>query len=93
MMAKFTFDAIRSELQYIVTVEGIPANQVQGVSIHRSVADQPGPVVFRLLEPGRSSGSGLLTLTAPDREAFEASRLYLALYTRDGVVQRMQLSR
>lgn len=93
MTAKFTFDAIRSELQYTVTVEGISASQVQGVSIHRSVADQPGPVVFRLLEPGRNMESGTLTLAAPEREALEASRLYVVLYTRDGAVQRLQIRR
>lgn len=79
--ARLTYDAPRNQLSYEVRITGVPADQVLAVVLRSGTADQPGPVVHRLVGPGATTGSGVIPLTGMDREMLLEGRLVLAVFT------------
>lgn len=82
--ARFTYNALRSELSYDVRVSGAPAEQVLAVVLRSGNADQPGPIVHRLAGPSMTAGSGTIPLTGVDRDSLLAGRLLLAAFFAGG---------
>ena len=82
LRARFSFDLLRSELSYDVRASGFRAEEILGVSIHRGASGANGTIIERLLERHALSGSGMIQLSAVDREALNKGALYLNLLTR-----------
>jgi Asp-tRNA(Asn)/Glu-tRNA(Gln) amidotransferase A subunit family amidase len=82
--ARFAYNTARSELSYDVRVTGAPAEQVLAVVLRSGSAEQPGPIMQRLVGPGITTGSGTISLTGADRDQLLAERLSLAAFFADG---------
>jgi hypothetical protein len=90
-----TFDRTTGALRYDARIQGLPAtDEVLGLTLQRSDAGKPGPIVAHVLAPTHVSATGTLTLRGRDREDFAAGTLYLHLYTRQAPlgVGRTQLT-
>ena len=84
---RFTYDAPRGELGYVVQVTGGPADQVHGLVLREGTADMPGPIVYRLSGPGVTTASGTIPLTGMDRERLVRGRLLLSVLTTSRLAQ------
>ena len=80
--ARFFFDTPTGALTYDVTVSGVDAADIHGVTLHRGQADEVGPILYRLAAPGEPTVTGTVMLKAGERDALLAGRLYVSLYTR-----------
>lgn len=87
--ARFAWNPATRQLRYAVTVYGARDDDVLSAHLHRGAPGEVGPVVLVLSTAGgdtaRASGtraSGTLTLTAAERDAFEAGDLYFDVHTR-----------
>jgi len=78
------FDWSTGTLAYDLEVAGVPASEVLGVYLHRGSLDSLGPVIHRLMEGSRITGSGEVSLGVVDRAAFASGELYLQMLTRAG---------
>jgi hypothetical protein len=80
--ARLTFDALRSELRYDVRIAAGQVARSQGVALRRT---DPGEgrrrIGHRLLGPGMTAATGVLTLTDIDRRALAEGRLALVQVT------------
>lgn len=83
---QFVYDPSQSTLRFDVGVAGVPASRVQAVVLRRRDADGRARVVHRLSGPDMRSGSGIVTLTAIDREALVSGAILLSLVTTDAIV-------
>ena len=81
--ARFTWDPATRRLRYAVTVFGAPGDDVLFTHLHRGAPGEVGPVVLVLSAAAGSRASGALTLTAAERDAFEAGDLYFDVHTRE----------
>jgi amidase len=80
---KLTYDATTGALRYeAATAKMPPADRVLGLTIQRSDADKPGPIVAHLLAPNQISGAGMLTLRGRNREDLVDGKLFVHFYTR-----------
>jgi Asp-tRNA(Asn)/Glu-tRNA(Gln) amidotransferase A subunit family amidase len=75
---RFSFDPLTSTLTFDARLK----EEVLLVGLHRGGPDANGALLFRLVEPGATTGSGVLTLNAPAREDLYAGKLYVQGYTR-----------
>jgi Asp-tRNA(Asn)/Glu-tRNA(Gln) amidotransferase A subunit family amidase len=80
--AKLQYDATTGGLRYEASASTPATDRVLGLTLQRSDADKPGPIIAHLLVPNQVSGSGVLTLRARDREELVGGRLYLHFYTK-----------
>ncbi len=76
------YDPTTATLDMRATVNGIAADQIIALTLHRSRDGAPGPILTTLLLAGQASGEAHLSLIARDRAALLAGGLYVALYTR-----------
>ena len=83
---RFTYNPSQSTLRFNVGVAGVPASRVHAVVLRRRDADGRARVVHRLSGPEMRSGSGVVTLTAIDREALVSGAIVLSLVTTDALV-------
>ena len=81
--ARFTWDPATRRLRYAVTVFGARGDDVLFTHLHRGAPGEVGPVVLVLSAAAGSRASGALTLTAAERDAFEAGDLYFDVHTRE----------
>ena len=65
-----------------MTVYGARDGDVLFTHLHRGAPGEVGPVVLVLSAAGGARASGTLTLTAAERDAFEAGTLYFDVHTR-----------
>jgi hypothetical protein len=77
----FAFDPMRRTLQYTVTVAGVPAERVLGISIDRDSAGKKGPILHHLSNSGVTQTTGFVKLGEADRRDFLAGHLSLVMYT------------
>lgn len=80
---QFTYEAITGELRFAAAIDGLGADQLIALTLHRSDGDKPGPVILHLLTAGQTTAKGSFTLRGRDRENLVAGRLYLHGYTRE----------
>jgi len=78
----FGYDPTTSRLDIAATASGLPAHDLIAVTLQRSREGGPGPVLTPLLTAGKTSAATAIILSAPDRAALLAGRLYTALYTK-----------
>jgi Asp-tRNA(Asn)/Glu-tRNA(Gln) amidotransferase A subunit family amidase len=70
-------------LSYEVQVNGVSADDVLVVTLHRAPGpSQSGPVIARLVAPGRVAARGDIPLRPADIDDLKAGRLYVQLFTR-----------
>ena len=79
----FTHDPITSRLTYKTTFVPGAARRVKAIWIHRTADEKPGAAVYQLLGGAASNPAGVLTLSYEDREALDAGRLRVRVYTDD----------
>jgi len=84
LAGRLAFDWSTGTLAYDLEVAGVPASEVLGVYLHRGSLDSLGPVIHRLMEGSRITGSGEVSLGVVDRAAFASGELYLQMLTRAG---------
>lgn len=91
-----SYDVTRNELKWSALVSGAHADSTRAVVLRRTNAASGGTlyspnnttrVVARLLGPGMRTGSGTLTLSAPERSALLDGRLSVALVSSDSTVE------
>ena len=80
--ARFTWNPATRQLRYAVTVYGARDDDVLFTHLHRGAPGEVGPVVLVLSGADAARASGTLTLTAAERDAFEAGDLYFDVHTR-----------
>ena len=80
--ARFAWNPATRQLRYAVTVFGARDGDVLFTHLHRGAPGEVGPVVLVLSAAGGARASGTLTLTAAERDAFEAGTLYFDVHTR-----------
>ena len=88
-LARFTYDAPHSALEWSVTLRGAAPDDVLAVVLRRTTAlgtaiNPAGStrVIARLLGPGMRNASGVLPLSGTERQALLDGRVTLALYDR-----------
>ena len=82
-LVKLTYDRTTGALRYDAATSGLATtDRVLALTLQRSIADKPGPVIAHVLAPNQVSGSGTLTMRGRDREDLVAGTLYLHFYTR-----------
>jgi Asp-tRNA(Asn)/Glu-tRNA(Gln) amidotransferase A subunit family amidase len=79
---RFSYDPMTSVLGASAQLDGVPADDMIALALHRSHDGGPGPVVALLLTAGHIAGNQQITLPARDRADLLAGRLYVSLYTR-----------
>lgn len=89
--ARFTYDPSQSTLAFATRVRGVPAFQVEAVVLRRRDANGQARVVHRFSGPESITASGVVTLTALDRDALSNGELLLSLVGVDGVVAETAL--
>ncbi len=77
---QFAYDPVLRTLVFDVDVAGLPDEEVYAVTLNRGDADSRGPVLHRLMGPGRLEEAGVVELGARAMEDLAAGRLYLVLY-------------
>lgn len=82
LSARFVYDPVVATLRYEVSVAGVARDDVLLVALHQREGDGNGPVRYRLVDAGATSGHGTVTLGFRQREALAAGNLYVQLYTR-----------
>lgn len=80
--ATFELDRVTGRLRFDVAVTGGPPGDVLAIAIHRGAAGEKGPVICRLVQPGATSGSGVIDLTPRDWAELAEGRLYLQIHAR-----------
>jgi Asp-tRNA(Asn)/Glu-tRNA(Gln) amidotransferase A subunit family amidase len=80
--AAFKWDAGAHVLTYEVSVSGVQSADLILVALHRSEANQLGPVIAPLVRSGVLSGTGTLPLRERERDDLLAGRLYVRWYIR-----------
>ena len=80
--ARFTWNPATRQLRYAVTVYGARDDDVLFTHLHRGAPGEVGPVLLVLSGGDTARASGTLTLTAAERDAFEAGTLYFDVHTR-----------
>ena len=80
--ARFAWDPATRRLRYAVTVFGARGDDVLFTHLHRGAPGEVGPVMLVLSGADAARSSGTLTLTAAERDAFEAGDLYFDVHTR-----------
>ena len=82
-LVKLTYDRTTGALRYDATTAGLATtDRVLALTLQRSIADKPGPIIAHLLTPNQVSGGGTLTMRGRDRDDLVAGTLYLHFYTR-----------
>ncbi|MDO8678062.1 MAG: amidase family protein [Acidobacteriota bacterium] len=82
-LVKLTYDRTTGTLRYDATTSGLAtSDRVLALTLQRSIADKPGPIIAHILAPNQISGSGTLTMRGRDRDDLVAGTLYLHFYTR-----------
>jgi Asp-tRNA(Asn)/Glu-tRNA(Gln) amidotransferase A subunit family amidase len=77
----FAFDPARRTLRYSVSVTGVGAEQVLGISIDRDSAEKKGPVLHHLSNQGVAQATGFVKFVESDRRDLLAGHLSLVVYT------------
>ena len=80
---RVTWTPATRQLRYAATVYGAAAGDVLFTHLHRGAPGEVGPVVRELSGAGVARTSGTLTLSAAERDAFEARSLYFDVHTRE----------
>ena len=81
--AAFTLDRTNGTLRYDVALSGLPAANVQAVTLRRRDHAGRMRVVQRLVGPVSTGAAGSMVLTAVDRDALDNGDLLLTLTTTD----------
>ena len=79
---KFTYDRTTGVLQYDASVIGIGFDRVLALTLQRSDAGKPGPIVAHLLMQDQTRAAATLTLRGRNREDLVDGKLFVHLYTR-----------
>jgi hypothetical protein len=79
--ATFAFSPMQRTLRYAVSMQGIPAERVLGISIDRDSAGKKGPVLHHLANSGVTQATGFVKLGERDRRDLLAGHLSLVVYT------------
>jgi amidase len=79
---KFVYDATTGALKYDAAATGLGADQVLALTLQRSEAGKPGPVVGHLLMQDQVKAAATLTLRGRDREDLVGGKLFVHFYTR-----------
>jgi amidase len=80
--ADFRFDALTGVLQYAIRISAGSAPDVIAATLSRGTAEQPGPILHRLMSAGTAEATGTLQLRGDERADLLAGRMYFTLYTR-----------
>jgi amidase len=80
--ARLSYDPLRSELYFEIAATGFTAGELLGAGVHRGADGEQGAMIQLVLERGALTGSGVIQLTARDREALKLGALYLDVLTR-----------
>lgn len=89
--ARFTYNPSLSTLRFNTTITGAAKNRINAVVLSRHDAQGRSRVVQRFSGPESLSGSGIVTLTAIDRDALTSGAMVLSLLTVDGAVTEAPL--
>jgi len=81
VIATFTYDRVRSELQVTAAAEVDPADRIIALTLQRGDADKPGPIIGHILQGGATQTTTIITLEARDRTELMAGRIFLHLYS------------
>ena len=80
--AVFTFDAPTGRLSYVLTINGLPKEQLLAASLHQGAdTTSDGPVIAVIASPGTLKSQGSLTLQFPARDALHQGLLYVTILT------------
>lgn len=83
--AQFAYDTTTGGLRYDVSVGNSQEQEVVAVTIQHDLQGQTGPVIAVLLRQGQCSASDIVLLASKEREALTVGRMFLHLYTREGL--------
>jgi amidase len=86
--AAFTFDVTTGRLSYTVATSGEP---LRAAALHRAVDQDTGPVLVRLLDAAGKPLAGAVVLTAAERTALDAGRLYVEVTDKTGRSSRRSI--
>lgn len=89
--ARFTYNPSLGTLNFNTRVTGVPTAQIEAVVLRRSDAKGQTRVVHRFSGPESIVGSGVVTLTAIDRDALKRGDLLISLVAGDAVVAEAAL--
>jgi amidase len=84
--AEFSYDPTTGALRYDVSIENAREQEVVAVTIQIDFQGQAGPVIVVLLRLGQCSASDMVLLGSKERKALAAGRMFLHLYTREGLL-------
>ena len=79
---KLTYDRTTGALKYEASVTGGGADRVLALTLQRSDAGKPGPIIAHLLLQDQVRGAATLTLRGRDREDLVDGKLFVHFYTR-----------
>lgn len=79
---KLSYDSTTGVLRFDAATKLAPPDRVLALTLQRSEANKPGPIVAHLLVPNQVAGTGTLTLRGRNREDLAGGRLFLHFYTR-----------
>ncbi|MEO7358974.1 MAG: amidase family protein, partial [Gemmatimonadaceae bacterium] len=89
--AQFKYNPSESTLYFATRVTGTPASKIEAVVLRRKDANGQTRVVSRFSGPESVSGTGIVTLTAIDRDALTRGELLITLVAADGVAAEAAL--
>lgn len=78
----FTYDPLTARLHSSARIERLGSDRLVGLTLQRSDAGKPGPVIAVLLRAGETSGEADVRLTPRMRGELVGGRLIVRLYTR-----------
>ena len=79
---KFSYDRTTGALRYDAAVNGAGTDRVLALTLQRSDAGKPGPIVAHLLTQDQVKATATLTMRGRDREDLVEGKLFVHFYTR-----------
>ncbi|MEO8679001.1 MAG: amidase family protein [Vicinamibacterales bacterium] len=79
---KFVYDRTTGALTYDASATGLGSDRVLALTLQRSEAGKPGPIVAHLLMQDQARAAATLTLRGRDREDLVGGRMFVTFYTR-----------
>lgn len=90
--ARFSYDPPTATLRYDVALTGVPAGRVAAVTLHRGGPGQDGPSIARLVEPGRTTGTGSIQLAPADQRRLRDGQLHVLVFLRGAAPLRHEIT-
>lgn len=79
---RFVLDDAKNELNFAVTIQGMPQEEVTAAHIHRAARGTNGPIIHPLSLTGFTQVSGSVTLSEADVADLRAGNLYFNAHSK-----------